>query len=97
VSRARELAVSRLLADRCYGISIASGPIGSISRAQGRAPDAKDNGLDDSRPKQQNAANECNRTQTGDCAARNKYEAPEHHRRRNDPEEPRVFDGFITF
>jgi hypothetical protein len=97
VSRARELAVSRSLADRCSGIITASGLIGSISRAQGRAPDAEDDGLDDSRPKQQNAANECNWTQTDHRAARDEYETPEHHRRRNDPEEPRVFDGSIAF
>ncbi len=30
-------------------------------------------------------------------AARDEYEAPEHDRRRNDPEEPRVFDGSIAF
>ena len=97
MSRARELAVSRSLADRCSGISIASGLIGSRSRAQGRAPDAEDDGLDDSGPEQQNAADECNWTQPGHRAARDEDDTPDHERRRNDPEEPRVFDGSIAF
>ena len=95
--RARALAVSRPLADRCSGISIVKILIGYGSGAQGRAPDVKHDGLDDSGPKQQNARDQRNRTQPGRNTAGDKYRARDDESRRDDPEGARVFDGFIAF
>jgi len=97
VSRDREFAVSRSLADDCSGIAVALGVIGYGSTVQGRTPDAKDDGLDDTGPKQQNAADHRNRTLSGHDAAGDKYHAHDYERRRNDPKIARVFNGSIAF
>jgi hypothetical protein len=96
VWRALVLSVSRSLADRCSGISIASVGLKRGRRAQGRVPDAEHDGFDDPGPEQQNAADQCNRTQPGHRAARDEHAAGGHECRRNDPEVPRVFDGLIA-
>ena len=96
MSRVRELAVSRSLADHDSGISIASGMIGCGRRVQGDAPDAKHDGLHDPRPEQQEAADQRNRTQTGYDAAGDKRHSYDNERRRNDPEVARVLDGSIA-
>ncbi|MDF2757533.1 MAG: hypothetical protein K0R44_3320 [Thermomicrobiales bacterium] len=97
MSRAREFAVSRSLTDRCSGSSIASVLTGCGIRVQSRAPDAKHDGLDDTGPEQQNAADHRNRTEPGGDAAGDKYHAHDDERRRNNPEVARVFDGTIAF
>jgi hypothetical protein len=89
--------VSRSLADHDSGISIASGVIGCGSRVQGDAPDAKHDGLHDPGPEQQEAADQCNWTQTGYDAAGDKRHASDDERSRNDPEVARVLDGSIAF
>jgi hypothetical protein len=71
--------------------------IGCGSTVQGRAPDAKHDRLDDTRPEQQHAADRRNRTQPGHDTAGDKYQAYNDEYRRNDPEGARVSDDSIAF
>jgi len=64
---------------------------------QGGAPDLEHDGLDDPRPEHENAANQRNRTQSERDAAADQYHTGKDERRRNEPEEARVFDGSIAF
>ena len=60
-------------------------------------PDTEHNGLDDPGPEHQNTADHRNRTQSGREASCDEDDTRKHERRRDDPEEPRVFDGYVAF
>jgi hypothetical protein len=60
-------------------------------------PDPEHDGFDDPGPQHQYAADQRDRTQPGGAAAGDEDGTPNHKYRRDDPEEPRVFDGYIAF
>jgi len=71
--------------------------IGRSFTIQGRAPDAEHDGFDNPGPEHQSAADKRDRTEPGRDATRHKGEARDDKRCRDDPEEPRVFDGYFAF